>query len=122
MLFAPVIKNDNIRRKLPQTTSIEIAPNIMHLDMLTIHHETANATSVVTLDTGSQSAEEVPLPSNRMGKHNTLRKEKVPWKKGHTDIIEMEEFNGQYDEIDVHFVGPHPGKQKHIPRLEQVVM
>ena len=27
---------------------------------------------------------------------------------GHTDIIEMEEFNGQYDEINVHFVGAYP--------------
>ena len=29
-------------------------------------------------------------------------------KKGHTDIIKMEEFNGQYDEINVHFIWPYP--------------
>ena len=29
-------------------------------------------------------------------------------KKGHTDIIGMEEFDGHYDEIDIHFVGPYP--------------
>ena len=29
-------------------------------------------------------------------------------KKGHTGIIEMEEFTGQYDQIDVHFVRPYP--------------
>ena len=29
-------------------------------------------------------------------------------KKGHTNIIQMEEFNGQYDEIDIHFIGSYP--------------
>ena len=29
-------------------------------------------------------------------------------KKGHTDIIEMEEFDDQHDETDIHFVGPYP--------------
>ena len=29
-------------------------------------------------------------------------------KNGHTDIIEMEEFDGQYDKINVHFVRPYP--------------
>ena len=29
-------------------------------------------------------------------------------KKDNTDIIKMEVFNGQYDEINVHFVGPYP--------------
>ena len=58
--------------------------------------------------TGRKSAEEVPLPVNRMGKHNTPKKQKVPWEEGHAVIIEMEEFDVQYDEIDVHFVGPYP--------------
>ena len=39
----------------------------------------------------------------------TLQKDKKHHgKKGHTDIIEMEECDGQYDEIDVHFIGPYP--------------
>ena len=110
MQFVPVIKNDNTRRKLPQTTSVEMAPNTMHLDMPSVQHGTLSATSVVTLDTGSQSVEEVPLPTNRMGKHNTLKKaKKHHGKKGHPDIIEMEEFDGQYDEVDVHFFLPWYG-------------
>ena len=54
----------------------------MHLDMPTVQHGTLCAASVVTLDTASQSAEEVPLPTNRMQKHNTLKRQKAPWKEG----------------------------------------
>ena len=44
-----------------------------------------------------------------MGKINTPKKaKKHHGKKGHTDIIEMEECDGQYDKIDVHFVGSYP--------------
>ena len=107
MQFAPVIKNYNTRRKLPQITSVEITPNIMHLDVPTIQPRTPSATSVVTLDTASQSAEEVPLPTNRMGK-NPKKGKMHHGKKGQTYIIKVEEFNGQYDKIDVHFVGPYP--------------
>ena len=41
-------------------------------------------------------------------KNNTKEAKKHHGKEGHTDIIDMDEFNGQYDEIDVHFVGPYP--------------
>ena len=68
MQFTPVIKNDNTGITLPQTTSVEMAPNTMHLDMTTVHCRTLNAMSVVTLGTGGQSAQEVPFPANRMGK------------------------------------------------------
>ena len=64
------------------------------LDVPTVQHGTLSATGVVTLDTGSQSAEEVPLPTNRMDKHNTPRKAKSTIEKGHTDIIKMEEVDG----------------------------
>ena len=80
MQFMPVIKNDNTRRKLPQTASVEIAPNTMHLDMPSVEHRTPSATSLVTLDTGSQSAEGVPLPTI---KHtNTPKRQNAPWEKG----------------------------------------
>ena len=112
MQFAQVTKNDDTRRKQPQVTSVEIVPNTMHLDM----------------PTGSQSAEEVLLPTNRREKSTPQNGKKHHRKKGHTDIIKMEESDGQYDEIDVYFVGPYPdmasdpdeimnddpGKQKHI--------
>ena len=106
--FASVIKNDNTRRKLPQITSEEIAPNIMHMDVPTVQHLTSSATCVVTLDNGSQCAEELPLPRNRIGKNNNPKKTKNHGKKRHIDLIEMDEFNGQYDDIDAHFVGPYP--------------
>ena len=61
MQLTPVIKNDNNRRKLPQTTNMEIAPNTIHLDMSSVQHGTLSSTSVVTLDTGSQCAQKVPL-------------------------------------------------------------
>ena len=85
---------------------MEIAPNIMHLDVPTVQHGTLSATSVVILDIGGQSIEEMPLPTNKMGKPKKGKKHNG--KKGNTDIIEMEEFNGQYDEIDAHFVRPYP--------------
>ena len=44
-----VIKSDNARRKLPQTTSVEIAPNTMHLDVPTVQHVIQST----TLDTGT---------------------------------------------------------------------
>ena len=64
---------------------MEIAPNTMHLDMPTVQHGTVTATTVVTLGTVSKSAEEVPLPTNRIGKHNTLRKAKSTT--GRRDIL-----------------------------------
>ena len=70
MQSTPVIKNDNTRRKLPQTNSVEIAPNIIHLDVPTVQCGTLSATSVATLGTGNQGADEVPIPANRMGKIN----------------------------------------------------
>ena len=33
--------------------------------------------------------------------------QKVPWEEG-TYRHHHEEFDGQYDEIDIHFVGPYP--------------
>ena len=57
------------RRKLPGATHVEIAPNMMHLDVPAVQHGTLSATSVVTLGTGSQSAEEVSLPTKRMGRN-----------------------------------------------------
>ena len=54
MQFTAIIKN-NTKRKLPQRTSVEIAPNAMHLDVPTVQYGTLSATSVVTLGTGSQS-------------------------------------------------------------------
>ena len=82
MQITPVIKNDNTRRKLPQTTSVEIAPNTMNLEVPTVQHGTLSVTTVVTLGTGSQSAEEVPLPTNRM-EHTIPQKEnKTLWEEG----------------------------------------
>ena len=80
----------------------------MHLDVLTVQHGTLSAISVVTLGIGSQSAEEVPLPTNRMGNTTPHKGKKHHGKKGHTDIIKMKEFDGQYVEMDIHFVGPYP--------------
>ena len=54
----------------------------MQLDVPTVQHGTQSATSVVTLDTGSQSAEELSLPTYRMGKHNTQERQKAPWEEG----------------------------------------
>ena len=79
MQLTPVTKNGHTRRKLPQKTVFEIAQNTMHLDVPTVQHGTLTATSVVTLGNGSQSAEEVPLLTNRMGKHNTQERQKAPW-------------------------------------------
>ena len=48
-------------------------------------------------------------PSHKNGKTQHPKKgKKHHGKKGHNNIIELEEFNGQYDEIDVHFVGLYP--------------
>ena len=72
-----------------------------------------------------------PSPQTEWEKEHPQKGKKHHGKKGHTDI-EMEEFNGQYDEINVHFIGPYPDmasdpeeimidnikdpkKQKHIP-------
>ena len=52
--------------------------------------------------------EEVPLPTNRMQNHNTPKRQKHDGKMGHTGIIQIEEFSGQYDEMDVHFVSTYP--------------
>ena len=49
-----------------------------------------------------------PSPQTEWEKRTTQKGKKHHWKKRHTDIIEMEKFNGQYDEIDVHFLGPYP--------------
>ena len=47
-------------------------------------------------------------PHKQNGKTQHPRKgKKHHGKKGHTDI-KMEESNGQYDEIDIHFISPHP--------------
>ena len=54
----------------------------MHHYVPTVHHRTLSATSVVTLGTGSQSAEEVPLPTNRIVKINTPKRQKAPWEEG----------------------------------------
>ena len=67
-----------------------------------------NDTSVVISGTGSQSAEEVPLLQTELENTTPQERQKHHEKKGHTDDIEIEEFDGQYDEIDVHFVGPYP--------------
>ena len=96
-------QNDNSRRKLSQTTSVEIAPNTMHLDVPTVQCRTLSATSVVTKCRGGAP------PHKENGKNQYPQKgKKHHVKKEHTDIIEMKEFNGQYDEIDVHFVKPYP--------------
>ena len=68
--------------KICQTTTLEIAPNIMHLDMPTVQDRTLSTTSVVTLDTGSKSEEEVPFPATRMGKTNNPKRKKAPWEEG----------------------------------------
>ena len=49
-------------------------------------------------------------PSHQTEWENTIpqKGKKHHRKKEHTDIIEMEEFNGQYDEINVPFVRPYP--------------
>ena len=133
MWFTLVIKNDNTRRnyleqpvwKLHQTPCTWMCQLSSMGPLGTLN--------VVTLDTGSQSTEEVPFPTKRMGKHNTPRKAKSTMGRSDiTDIIVIKEFDGQCDEIDVHFVGPYPdmvsgrwnhdwwpskypGKQKHIP-------
>ena len=43
-----------------------------------------------------------------MGKHITPNEKKYHGKEGHTNIIEIEEFDGQYDEVNIHFVRPYP--------------
>ena len=110
MQFTPVIKNENTRRKLPQTTSVEIAPNTMHLDVQTIHHRTLECNNCGHIGHWKSSKCRGGAPSHKQdGKtHHPKKGKKHHGKKGHTDIIEMEKFNGQYDEITVHFVGPYP--------------
>ena len=48
-----------------------------------------------------------PHKQNGKTKHSKKSK-KHHGKKGHTNTIKMEEFNGQYDKTDVHFVRPYP--------------
>ena len=48
-------------------------------------------------------------PYKQNGKIQQPRKgKKHHGKDGHTDIIKMEESDGKYDEINVHFIGPDP--------------
>ena len=77
----PVIKNDNTRRQLCQTTNVESAPHTMHLDMPTVQGG-SELKSVVTLDIGNQSAEEVPFPINRIKKSTPQKRQNVPWEEG----------------------------------------
>ena len=54
----------------------------MHLDTPTVQHRTLSATSVVTLDTGSQSVEQVPSPQTEWENTTPQERQKAPWEEG----------------------------------------
>ena len=82
MQVTPVIKSDNTTRKLPQTTSVEITPNSMHLDVPIVQHGTLECNKCGHIEHCKSKCRGSALPIGRMGKHNTQKRQKVPWEEG----------------------------------------
>ena len=81
----------------------------MHLDMPTVQHGTLSATSSGHIGHWKSKCREGAHPHKQNGKTQHHPKgNKHHGKKGHTDIIVMEEFEGQYNEISACFVGSYP--------------
>ena len=86
-----------------------IAPKTMHLDMPTVQHGALSAKSSGHIGHWMSKYREGAPPHKQNGKtQHTKRDKKHHGKKGHTDIIKMEEIDSQYDEFNIHFVGPYP--------------
>ena len=132
MQFALVTKIDNTRRKILEQPVWKLyqTPYTWMCQLSSVGLWVQQVWSHWALEVKVQRS--CPSPQTEWEKSTPQKDKKHYRKKGHTDIIKMEEFNGQYDEINVHFVRPYldmvsdadkimiddikrPGKQKHIP-------
>ena len=75
-----------------------------NLDMLIAQLMSPYATNVDTLDTGKQNAEEVPLLAGSLTRLNPPGGTDNKGRKVGQNLVDLDEYDSQYDEIDLHTV------------------
>ena len=75
-----------------------------NLDVLIAQLMSPYATNVDTLNTGKQNARGGAPPHRQSDKTKPTKRHRQQGKKGRTDLVDLDEYDSQYDEINLHTV------------------